>query len=480
MRSIIFILSLAVTSAALAADRPNVLFIAVDDLRPELGTYGTRAITSNIDKLAASGVRFERAYCNQAVCGASRVSLMTGLYPEHTGERSYHVTGWRERWADTVTLNQHFLANGYNTVGLGKIYHGSGGEGVDPENWTEWINVKGSQYANKESRENMRTTKAGGKTRKRGPSTEAGNTDGADYPDSQRAATGAKRLAELAKKEEPFFLAVGFTKPHLPFVAPKKFWDLYKRENFSMPENLGVPPGYPDYATESNAGELRSYSDIPGKEVPPTEFPDDLNKRLIHGYHACVSYMDHNVGVLLEALEQSGAADNTIVVFWGDHGWKLGDHSSWCKHTNFECDTRVPLIVRAPGKSAAVSKSLVELVDLYPTLCELAGLEKPMHLQGKSFVQTLAKPDAAHRDFAYSSYAHGRGKTPVVGHSLRNGQFRYTEWWERDSDNVVERALTDLVADPGETTSAIREKSAEAERFSKMLRERVMGVRKKS
>lgn len=480
MRLILFSALLAIVSAASAADRPNVLFIAVDDLRPELGTYGTRAITPSIDALAASGVRFEHAYCNQAVCGASRVSLMTGLYPERTGERTYHVTGWRERWADTVTLNQHFLANGYNTIGMGKIYHGSGGEGVDPENWTEWVNVKGSQYVNEESRENMRTSKAGGRTRKRGPSTEAGNTDGDDYPDSQRAATGAVRLAKLAKDDKPFFLAVGFTKPHLPFVAPKKFWNLYQRDSFSMPKNLGVPPGYPKYASNVSAGELRSYSDIPQGNVPPSEFPDELNKRLIHGYHACVSYMDYNVGVLLDALEKSGEADNTIVVFWGDHGWKLGDHSSWCKHTNFECDTRVPLIVRAPGKAKAASKSLVELIDIYPTLCDLAGLEKPTHLQGKSFIATLEDPKTKHRDFAYSSYSHGLGKgKSAVGHSLRNGQFRYTEWWEKGTDKVLDKALTDLTADPGETTSALPEKASEAELFSKALRARVLGVRKK-
>ena len=480
MRFLLLSVFFFAASAAHAADRPNILFIASDDLRPELGTYGTRAITPNIDKLAKSGLRFDRAYCNQAVCGASRISLMTGLYPEYTGERTYHVTGWRERLADTVTLNQHFLNNGYNTVGLGKIYHGSGNEGVDLENWTEWITIKGTQYANPESRENMRVTEAGGKTRRRGPSTEVGDTDGADYPDSLRADAGIAQLQKLAKGDEPFFLAVGFTKPHLPFVAPKKFWDFYDRESFSMPDNLGVPPGYPAYATGANAGETRSYSDIPPEDVPPTEFSDDLNKRLIHGYHACVSYMDYNLGRLLDALEESGEADNTIVVFWGDHGWKLGDHSSWCKHTNFECDTRVPLIVRAPGKAKATTSALVELIDLYPTLCDLTGLEKPAHLQGTSFLATLDDPEAAHHDFAYSSYAHGIGNgKSAIGHSLRNGQFRYTEWWANGTDEVIDRAFTDLNADPGETTSAMATNESDAERISKALHERVLSVRKK-
>ncbi|MEM7386179.1 MAG: sulfatase [Verrucomicrobiota bacterium] len=481
-----FALSLfaAITSmAGPSGEPPNILFIAVDDLRPEIGAYGTRAITPHIDALAASGLKFDRAYCNQAVCGASRVSLMTGLYPEHTGERSFHVTDWRKRWESTVTLNQHFKAHGYQTVGLGKIYHNSNGPGVDPENWTEWIPVRGTQYANPESREDMRVTKSaapGGKPRRRGPSTESGNAPDDPYADGQRARVGAAKLTELAKAEKPFFLAVGFTKPHLPFVAPKKFWDLYKRDDFAMPPNRGVPPGYPDYARESRAGELRSYSDIP-TGISPTAFPEALNQRLIHGYHACVSYMDDNVGRLLEALEKSGKADETIVLFWADHGWKLGDHSSWCKHTNFECDTRVPLIVRLPEPTAArgTTQSLVELVDLYPTLCDLAGLEKPAHLQGRSFLPTLKKAETPHREFAYSSYPHRRkNAAPVTGHSLRTADFRYTEWWEKGTDKVVGSALTNLTEDPGETTSALPESKSEAENLSQKLRARALEVRK--
>ena len=483
MKNLLLVL-LVLVSVVRADDRPNVLFIAVDDLRPELGAYGSRAITPNIDALAASGLRFERAYCNQAVCGASRVSLMMGLYPEHTGERTFHVSGWRKRWPDTITLNQHFKANGYNVVGLGKIYHGSGGDGVDPENWTEWIRVGGTQYASPESLRSMRVSKSsvpGGKDRRRGPSTESADVPEDTYADGNRGVTGAAKLTALAKADMPFFLAVGFTKPHLPFIAPKKYWDLYQGEKFKMPANLKVPPGYPDYATEWRAGELRSYSDIP-EGGSPQEFSEELNRRLIHGYHACVSYMDYNVGLLLDALERSGEADNTIVVLWGDHGWKLGDHSSWCKHTNFECDTRVPLLVRVPGSSFArgTSKSLVELIDLYPTLCDLAGLKKPEHLQGTSLLPTLKDPNVSHRDFAYSSYRHGRkGSSRVTGHSIRTNQFRYTEWWEEKSDDVVDRVLTDLLRDPGETTSAIAVNRLEAERLSKVLRARVLEVRKK-
>lgn len=459
-----------------AADRPNVLFIAVDDLRPELACYGARTLTPNIDRLAASGVQFDRAYCNQAVCGASRVSLMTGLYPEFTGERTYHVTDWRQRWADVVTLNQHLTENGYTTIGLGKIYHNSNGPGVDPENWTEWVTVGGTEYADPAS---LRATRERN-GRERGPSTEAADVPDETHFDGNRARVGAARIYQLAKQDAPFFLAVGFTKPHLPFVAPRKYWDLYERESFSLPANLGVPPGYPDYARNSNAGELRAYSDIP-REGTPADFPSDLNSRLLHGYHACVSYTDRNIGVLLDALDHSGAARNTIVVLWADHGWKLGDHSSWCKHTNFECDTRVPLIIRCPGMSTATGRSaaLVELIDLYPTLCELCGLDAPDHLQGRSLLPVLEDPESTHRPFAYSSYPHGRGREQpgVVGHSIRTARYRYTEWWEKGTDRVAAAVLTDIEADPGEVTAVAGEEDLKR-RLSAELRERVLAVRK--
>jgi arylsulfatase A-like enzyme len=458
------------SSVASAQEKPNVLFIAVDDLRPELGCYGTRALTPNLDRLAASGLRFDRAYCNQAVCGASRVSLMTGLYPEFTGERTFHVRGWRKRWADIVTLNQHFKRNGYTTIGLGKIYHGSGGPGVDPENWTEWVAVRGLGYANPAS---LKARKANKKKKGRGPSTEASDASDEALVDGKRAKIGASRIHKLAKSGKPFFLAVGFTKPHLPFVAPKKYWNLYKRDSFALPANLGVPPDYPKYARNANAGELRAYSDIPAKGKPGA-FPEALNRRLIHGYHACVSYTDRNIGVLLDALEKSGAAKNTIVVLWGDHGWKLGDHSSWCKHTNFECDTRVPLLIRHPGMKSARGRSnaLVELVDLYPTLCELCGLQKPDHLQGKSLVPVLSDPAASHRESAYSSYAHGRR----VGHSIRTDRYRYTEWWE-GSDKRVASVLTDIAADPGELTAITSDKELR-DKLAAQLEKRVLAVRK--
>ncbi len=460
------------------AERMNVLFISVDDLRPELGVYGSRAKTPNIDRLAASGLRFDRAYCNQAVCGASRVSLMTGLYPEYTKERTFGVKGWRERHPDVVTLNQLFKDNGYQTIGLGKIYHNWSGEGVDPENWTEWVKTEGVKYADPASIEKGKAqAKAFGKKFKRGPTTEAAEVEDDVYHDGWRAQEGAKRIKKLAKSKKPFFFAVGFTKPHLPFNAPKKYWDLYKREDFAMPANSGVPPGYPSYARNAKPGELRSYSDV-NPESDPTKFSEEMNQRLIHGYHACVSYLDRNVGVVLEALEESGAADNTIIVFWGDHGWKLGDHSSWCKHTNLEVDTRVPLIIHHPKMATAVGESdaLVELIDLYPTLAELCGLEIPEHVQGRSLKPLLLDTKQEHRDYAYSSYPHR--KETVIGHSIRNRDYRYTEWWDAKTDERLGRVATNLTHDPGETTNVLEEQPKLGDQMASDLMQLVLQARK--
>ena len=468
------LLFLSSVSGAPEAAPPNILFIAVDDLRPELAIYGAEVKTPNLDRLAESGIRFDRAYCNQAVCGASRLSLMGGLYPTKTREQNYHVTGWRKRHSELVTMNQHFRASGYTVVGTGKIYHGSGGDGVDPQNWDDYIQVKGKSYVLPEStaEQKRRIAANPGSTSKdyRGTVTENADVDDDTYTDGARAVVAAKRLSELAKKEKPFFFAVGFIKPHLPFVAPKRYWDLYERGDFSMPDNLSFPPGYPDYARNAKAGEMSKYSDYEGKS--PLDFSDELNKRLLHGYAACVSYTDANVGKVLDALEASGEMENTIVVFWGDHGWKLGNHSSWCKHTNFEVDTRVPLIMRVPGGVTGVAcKQPVELIDLYPTLCDLAGIAKPNHLQGSSFQQLFENPEADHRKSAYSSYEHGK----VTGHSIRAGKYRYTEWYRDRQKKPEAFVLTDLKADPGEESN-VADDPGHADALKRMREELRMRV----
>ncbi len=465
---------LALAATAFSEDRPNILFIAVDDLRPELGTYGVPVKTPNIDRLAATGVRFDRAYCQQAVCGASRLSIMGGLYPTKTGEQTFHVEGWRRRHPDLLTMNQHFRAQGYFVSGMGKIYHGGSGPGVDPKNWDEWQVPDGKGYALAESMAAAKAKLAANPRLTsrdvRGTTTEMADVSDDVYVDGAKAVAAAETLRRLAEKGNPFFFAVGFLKPHLPFVAPTKYWDLYDRDDFAMPSNLDLPPGYPEYAANRTAGEMSKYSDYEGES--PRDFSDALNKRLLHGYAACVSYTDANIGKVLDALDETGLAENTIVVLWGDHGWKLGDHYSWCKHTNFEVDTRVPLIVRKPGGgSGETTDSLVELIDIYPTLCELTGIPTPGHVQGTSFAELLNDPETAHRDSAYSSYPHGLR----IGHSIRFGDFRYTEWYEKKGNEPVARVLTDLAADPGETTNSIDDSAYSEKRASAqaILRKRI-------
>ncbi len=241
-----------------------------------------------------------------------------------------------------------------------------------------------------------------------------------------------------------------------------------------MPPNLSIPPGYPEQAANQNPGELFHSGDIP--RTSPKKFPDELNRRLIHGYHAATSFTDANIGRVLDALEKNGFAENTIVVLWGDHGWKLGDHHSWCKHTNLEVDTRVPLIIRHPGMPSAVGKtdSLVELIDLYPTLSALAGLEPPAHVQGKSLLPILKDPAAPIRETAYSSYPARLENKNTIGHSIRTDDFRYTEWW--NGDKVVQAIGTNLTEDPGETTTI--DDAEQLKKLSALLKERVMEARK--
>jgi len=448
---------------AVVKPRPNVLFIAVDDLRPELGTYGTDAITPNIDRLAASGVRFDQAYCQQAVCGASRLSLMSGLYPIRTGEQTFHVSGWRDRHPNVLTMNQHFGQQGYQTIGLGKIYHGHSGGGVDPGNWGRWVDISAADYAKPENLKTLARVRAEGKVGDvrdpaKGPLTESADVHDDTYMDGKRAAETTRILEDLATTQgQPFFLAVGFAKPHLPFVAPQKYWDLYERDNFKMPPNQSIPKGYPEHAANLMAHEMHKYSDFEGKS--PADFSDELNLRLLHGYAATTSYADACVGRVLDALEQTGLAENTIVVLWGDHGWKLGDHGSWTKHTNFECDARTPLIIRDPRLTKTEpTPRLVELIDLYPTLCDLTGIPVPGHCQGRSFRALLTEPESGHRYDAYSSYPAYK----MLGHSLRFGNYRYTEWRD-DAEEVKARVLTNLKNDPGEVINLVDDpKHAEA------------------
>jgi iduronate 2-sulfatase len=426
----------AFAARAFAASKPNVLLICVDDLKPALGCYGDQRVKApHIDRLAARGVLFERAYCNQAVCAPSRNALLTGVRPTTAG--IYDLgTNFRVASSNAVTLPQYFMKHGYRTEALGKIFHVGHGNHEDPASWSvpHW-KANSIAYALPESRANQGLTREealfanqteGVSNLPRGAPYESADAPDDAYPDGKIAAEAIRRLrAAKNKPDEPFFLAVGFLKPHLPFCAPKKYWDLYDRASFAVPALRMAPEGAPKFAP-SGWGELRQYSGMPASGP----VMDDQARALIHGYHAAVSYMDAQLGKVLDELDRLGLAKNTIVLLWGDHGWHLGDHGWWCKHTNYEQATRIPLIVVAPGVTRPGTRAvnaLVESVDIYPTLAELAGLpapQVPQGIEGKSFVAALREPSQGAKNYVFHVYPRGER----IGRAVRTVRYRLVEW----------------------------------------------------
>jgi len=438
-------------------DKPNVLFIAVDDLRTALGCFGdSNALTPHIDRLAA-GMVFQRAYCQQAVCNPSRASLMTGLRPDtiKVWDLKSHFrhelpaqladlpqlsggTHFRQAKPEVVTLPQYFKRQGYIARSVGKIYHGSP-ETQDPQSWSDdaILNVvwKSADYLLPENQ---------APAAERWPGFKMAASEAADVPDN---AYGDGKVAEAACKllsefgENPFFLAVGFRKPHLPFSAPKRYWELFERDAISAPENAEKPAGIPDFAWH-NSKELRGYADIPD-DGP---LSDELIRQLRHGYYACVSYMDAQVGKLLDALDTNGLRENTVVVLWGDHGYHLGEKALWCKTSNYELDTRAPLIIAAPGRASGECDALVEFVDIYPTLVDCCGLPGRDDLEGISLAPLLRQPTQPWKSAAFSQFPRPwtyRGEPECMGYSMRAERFRYTEWRDFRSGDVLERELYD-------------------------------------
>jgi arylsulfatase A-like enzyme len=421
----------------------NVLFIAVDDLRPELGCYGHRQILSpNIDKLAASGMLFERAYCQQAVCAPSRASLMTGCRPDSTKVTDLKTPLPTVR-PDLLTLDHNFKEHGYTTISLGKIFHHA--ENDDSVGWSEppWRPEHGEfpWFVLPENKMPTTGTEANPPKGKRGPPVEAADVDDDAYPDGQTATRAVEYLQKLKDADKPFFLAVGFVKPHLPFACPKKYWDLYDRNKIELPDDMRPPKDGPKVAL-TNWPELRQYRGMP-KQGPLT---DAQAKELVHGYYACVSQSDALVGKVLAELDRLGLRDNTIVILWGDHGWHLGEHSLWTKHTNFEIATHAPLMISGPGiKPNQRTSALVEFVDVYPSLCELTGLPLPKQLEGSSFVPLLSDPTRSWKTAAFSQFPHeGR-----MGRTVTDGRYRFT-LWPAKGNAPEELELYDHQTDPQE------------------------------
>ena len=440
---------------AASPEKPNILFIAVDDLRPELGAYGASHIKSpSIDQLAAESLVLERAYCNVPVCGASRASLLSGIRPGRHRFIGYS-TYLDKDYPGVTSLPRHFKNHGYHTISNGKIYHHADD---NKDAWNEiWRPAarNGGSWRDYQILENIKLETEGPS---RGLPYEKADVPDTAYFDGRIAAKTIDDLKKLKEKGSPFFMAVGFLKPHLPFNAPAKYWEMYGPEDIALPDNYLQPETTPGEAFH-NSGELRAYADIPKKGLVTNE----MAKKLIHGYYACVSYTDAQIGKLLTALQELGLDNNTVVILWGDHGWNLGDHQLWCKHCNFESSLHVPLLMKVPGQSANKrSDAIVEYIDIYPSLCEVAGLPVPEHLDGESFAGLL-RGEKRQKDFAISKYRDGV--------TLVKDNLFYTEWLNDDNE-VKARMLFDHTNDPLELNNlaakpAYREKVNE---LSQLLR----------
>lgn len=445
--------------AAAEPDHPlNVLFIVVDDLRPILGCYGDERVKSpRIDALAAAGLRFDRAYCQYALCNPSRASLLAGRRPESL-EIFTLAKFVRDGHPDVVTLPEHFKAHGYETRSYGKIFHVTNGNHDDPQSWSRppWPARKSTAAKAPAGGAEPAASSAApvSVTADHSDDDPAESPDVADDEllDGRIANEAVAALGELQNR--PFFLAVGFHKPHLPFSAPKRYWDLYDRSDFQPPADAALPRGAPAYAS-NDSSELRRYKGVPPSGPPVS---DAEASRLIHGYHACVSYADAQVGRVLDELERLRLDDDTVVVLFGDHGYHLAEKGTWTKRTAWELATRVPLVIRLPQRLEGAHGStdrLVELLDLYPTLVELCGLPEPAGLEGRSLVPLLHEPGAAWPHVARSIITRKvpeLGKGTITGRAVRTDRYRWVEWSGGPLREPVHE-LYDHETDPHETAN---------------------------
>ncbi len=445
--------------AAEGGGRPNVVFIALDDLKPALGCYGDKlAKTPHMDRLAARGALFLNNHCQQAVCGPTRASLLTGLLPDRTRVWDLN-TKMRDQVPGILTLPQHFKQNGYYTMGVGKLFDGRCVDSWGEQDAISWSapyleSGGGTMYANSSySQGRVPLDKRGELSR---PSTENADAPDSVYKDYFSCERAIEELGRRVEAGDPFFLGLGFARPHLPFNAPRKYWELFERSDFALPGYRDVSQGSPGFSFH-DSGELRNgYTDIPLKGP----IPDEKQLELIHGYYATVAFIDAQVGRMLDAIEEHGIESNTIVVLWGDHGFHLGDHGIFCKHTNYEQATRAPLIIAAPGMTPGFETTVpTEFLDIFPTLCALTGLPTPEKLDGVSLVPLMDGTREQVKKFARSQYPRTSGGERLMGYAYRSDRYRYVEWIKKDfykgetTGKVVARELYDYERDPEETTN---------------------------
>lgn len=499
------VLLLACSNIALAQEKQkNILFIAFDDLKPLIKAYGeNQMITPNFDRLIASGVMFKNAQVQQAVCGPSRASVMTGTYPDRTKVWDLH-TDFRDSSPTLLSMPEYLISQGYETTAVGKIYHkGSTAPGHDGKSWSiphtlpenfdpKYGTPSFSYYQDPNTKAEherlMKVAEAEGKKpgqqrnyafKNLKPSTECVDVSDQAYQDGIYADQAIKLMNILAGGNKPFFLGVGFQKPHLPFIAPKKYWDLYKREDIKLAKNQSLIDGTPEIAYQT-FGELRAFTDIDDDVKLGEPLPEEKQKELIHGYMACVSYVDAQLGKLLDELDRLKLTENTVIVIWGDHGYHLGDHTMWNKHSNFEQATRIPFVFSGPGVAKGKTVATpVELIDLFPTVFELANVKQSNQTDGKSLVPLLDNSTKTNLkvDFALSQYPRKNGK--VMGYTIRTERYRYTEWHGNnycaatpyDEANIESTELYDFEKDPNETKNHASEE--ENKKLIKELKNRL-------
>jgi iduronate 2-sulfatase len=465
---------------SVVAERPDVLLILVDDLKPALGCYGDAAArTPHLDRFAARSLRFDLAYCNQAVCAPSRFCLMLGSHSTSTGLFTLG-SRLRDAWPDAVTLPQHFAGHGYRTESLGKVFHVGHGNRGDPESFSvPHFPEKVIEYASRHRDRGDPPTREEAlfenlplddiRALPRGPACEAADVPDDAYADGRVAAETIRRLQAAAERRRqsatPFLIVAGFARPHLPFAAPQRYWDLHDPARLPVPHRHRPPEGAPAVAGK-RGGEITNYAPVP--EAAPIEA--DLARRLVHGYYASVSYVDAQVGKVLDELDRLELDDSTVVVVWSDHGFHLGDLGIWTKHTNYEQANRIPLLIRAPGVTTpgTATRQPAESVDLFPTLAELAGLPAPVApqpLDGVSLVPVLRDPQARVRDHAFHAYPKRK-----LGRAIRTERHRLVEWrnW-KEPGSPVEYELYDYDADPLESRNLAAEQPAELARLRATL-----------
>lgn len=407
------------SDANLSLKKQNILFISIDDFRPKISSYGeTKMITPNIDKLASEGLQFNNAYTNIAVCGASRASIMTGIRPSEKRFNDFSTRASVDT-PNAIPLNRIFKENGYETISYGKIYHH---KDDFQEYWTEKDGGQiQSDFQDPISIARIENAERGEYGKKQ-PTFEYPDVDDYAYNDGKITKKAINKLKALKSKNRPFFMAIGYVSPHLPFIQPKKYWDMYDHDAIKLADNSFQPKNSPDIAIEAqhNSAEMRkNYLDIPehGK------LDDSLARNLIHGYYASVTYMDALIGELIKALDDLGLRENTTIVFWSDHGYFLGEHGFWCKHSTFEEAVKIPFIISSPNHiKNKTTASFTELVDVYPTLCEIANIKAPTYLQGESLIPVLENPSTILKTEVYTRYKQGE--------AVIDKDFSYTEFYE--------------------------------------------------